>query len=210
MAHKEKSGLATAGMVLGIIGICLSLIPIINNIAFILALLGLVFGIIGIVQTKSGKKSGKGKAVAAVILAIATIGLVLISQKIFSDTLDNVTKNASTTGASDEPKSEASQTATKIEVKTLGDAFEANQVAAEKEWGGKLVEFSAVITNINDGRLSFSEGITSEEFSMTQISCNLKDQNQALNVQNDQTVTVQGVIGEQSLGVIDLSDCKVL
>ena len=32
--ENKKSGLATAGLVLGIIGICLSFIPIINNAAF--------------------------------------------------------------------------------------------------------------------------------------------------------------------------------
>ena len=29
--EKQKSGLATAGLVLGIIGICISFIPIVNN-----------------------------------------------------------------------------------------------------------------------------------------------------------------------------------
>ena len=45
----NSSGLATAGMVLGIIGVVLSFIPIINNIAFFFFLLALIFGIIGIV-----------------------------------------------------------------------------------------------------------------------------------------------------------------
>ncbi len=110
MAQKEKSGLATAGMALGIIGICLSIIPIINNIAFILALLGLVFGIIGIVQTKNGRKSGKGKAIAAVILAVLTIVLVLASQKLFSDALDDTTSgsnNKSSTSESVAPEENA-------------------------------------------------------------------------------------------------------
>ena len=36
---KNSSGLATAGMVLGIIGVVLSFIPIINNIAFFIGIL---------------------------------------------------------------------------------------------------------------------------------------------------------------------------
>ena len=39
----EKSGLATAGFVLGIIGVVLSFIPIINNAAFVLGVLSFVF-----------------------------------------------------------------------------------------------------------------------------------------------------------------------
>jgi hypothetical protein len=97
----------------------------------------------------------------------------------------------------------------KIDVKTLGDAFNANQVAAEKEWGGKLVEFSAEIGNITDGSISFQK-VDSKEFSITQISCRLKNKDQALNVQNGQTITVQGVVGNQTIGVIDLSQCIVV
>ena len=43
--HSEtnKSGFATAGLVLGIIGVCTSFIPIVNNLSFILALIGILF-----------------------------------------------------------------------------------------------------------------------------------------------------------------------
>ena len=47
--------------------------------------------------------------------------------------------------------------ATKISVTELADDFDSNQVAAEKKWGGKFVEFSAEITNITDSGLSFSK-----------------------------------------------------
>ena len=45
---KKKSGFATAGLVLGIIGLCTSFIPIINNVSFILALIGGIFAIISL------------------------------------------------------------------------------------------------------------------------------------------------------------------
>ena len=51
----KKSGLATAGLVLGIVGICLSFIPILNNASFFLGILALIFGIISLV-----KKTSKG------------------------------------------------------------------------------------------------------------------------------------------------------
>lgn len=42
-SEKEKSGFGTASLVLGIIGICTSFIPIINNLSFVLGLMGLLF-----------------------------------------------------------------------------------------------------------------------------------------------------------------------
>ena len=83
MEEKRKSGLATAGLVLGIIGICTSFIPIINNISFILALIGTIFGIVALV-----KKASKGQAIAAIILCILTIVITVNSQKSVSDSLN--------------------------------------------------------------------------------------------------------------------------
>ena len=61
----KKSGFGTCGLVLGIVGISLSFIPILNNASFFLGVLAIVFGIISLV-----KKASKGKAIAALILGI--------------------------------------------------------------------------------------------------------------------------------------------
>jgi hypothetical protein len=79
--NSKKTGLSTAGLVLGVIAIVLSFIPIINNLAFVLAILALIFGIIGV-----AKKHG-GKAIAATILAILSIIITLVVQKAASDAL---------------------------------------------------------------------------------------------------------------------------
>ena len=50
MEEKKKSGFATAGLVLGIIGICTSIIPIINNLSFILGIIGAIFAIISLIK----------------------------------------------------------------------------------------------------------------------------------------------------------------
>lgn len=83
----KKSGLATAGMVLGIIGIVLSFIPIINNVAFFLGILALIFGIIGLV-----KKTSKGKAIAGIVLGILSIVITLTMQSAVSDAIDETSK----------------------------------------------------------------------------------------------------------------------
>ena len=79
----KKSGLGTAGLVLGIIGICTSFIPIINNLSFIMGVLAVIFGIIAL-----AKHDSKGKTIATIILGILAIVITLNSQKILSDSFD--------------------------------------------------------------------------------------------------------------------------
>lgn len=97
----------------------------------------------------------------------------------------------------------------KVTARELADAFDDNQVAAETNWGGKYVEFSAKISNITDTGLSFTS-VASKDFSLAQISCKIKDKQQVLSLKNGQTVTVRGIVGKQTIGVIDLSDCEVV
>ena len=63
--ENKKSGLSTAALVLGIIGICTSFIPIINNASFILGVLSAIFGIVSVCR-----KRGVGKGIAGIILGI--------------------------------------------------------------------------------------------------------------------------------------------
>ena len=97
----------------------------------------------------------------------------------------------------------------KITARELADDFDSNQVAAESKWKDKRVEFSAEITNITDTGLSFSR-VASKEFSLAQISCRIKDKSQLLSLKNGQTVTVKGIVGSRTIGVIDVSDCEVI
>jgi len=106
-------------------------------------------------------------------------------------------------------KQEQTQEPTKINATVLADEFDENQVAAENKWNGKLVEFIAEITNITDYGLSFAN-VASKEFSMAQISCKVIDKQQLLPLKNGQTITVRGVVGKQTLGVIDVSNCEVV
>ena len=71
----NKSSLATAGLVLGIIGVVFSFIPIIRFVGYPLGVLSIIFGIVPLF----GKKS-IGKAIAALILGIATLVLTFTLQ----------------------------------------------------------------------------------------------------------------------------------
>lgn len=70
---QSKSGMAIAGFVLGIIALLTSFLPIINNFSFFLAILGMIFGIVGMVGISKGKKSGKGLAIAAIVICVCRV-----------------------------------------------------------------------------------------------------------------------------------------
>lgn len=88
MEKTEKSGFATAGLVLGIIGVCTSFIPIVNNMSFVLGLIGILFGIVSLV-----KKASKGQAIVGIIICILAIVITINSQQSLSDSLDAVSKD---------------------------------------------------------------------------------------------------------------------
>lgn len=139
------------------------------------------------------------------IIVVVIIVLGVISSMGKSGDQQTGSSNNGQTEAQEAPKQEAM----KITGQELADDFDANQVAAENKWKGKLVEFKAEITNITDSGLSFTK-LGSKQFSLTQVSCRIQDKNQLLSLKNGQYVIVQGVIGGQTIGVIDMSQCKVV
>lgn len=88
----KTSGLAITGLVLGIVGILGSWIPILNNVAFFIAILGLIFGIIGLVVTLKGTRTGKGLAIAAIVISVVAGGVVLATQYMFTKAVDEVSE----------------------------------------------------------------------------------------------------------------------
>ena len=82
---EKRSGFATAALVLGIIGICLSFIPILNNASFFLGILAVIFAIVSLI-----KKASKGKAIAGLILGILSIVITLSLQSSWAESLDKV------------------------------------------------------------------------------------------------------------------------
>lgn len=92
-ARQGTSGLAIASLVLGIIGIVLSFVPIINNAEFILGIIGLVLGIIGIVKTgRNSVRGGRVLAIVGTILSILAIVITLGMQYAASKALDDIAK----------------------------------------------------------------------------------------------------------------------
>lgn len=84
----KKSGLGTAGLVLGIVGICTSFIPIVNNLSFVMGILAVIFGIIAL-----AKKDSKGKTITTIILGVLAVVITINVQKVASKVLDVAVNN---------------------------------------------------------------------------------------------------------------------
>ncbi|MBE6536841.1 MAG: DUF4190 domain-containing protein [Ruminococcaceae bacterium] len=82
--HENSRGLAIAALVLGIIGTCISFIPIVNNAAFVLGILAVVLGSVSIF-----KRLEKKMAIASVILGILAVVITLIMQSVVSNAIDD-------------------------------------------------------------------------------------------------------------------------
>ena len=89
-SEKTKNGLCTAGLVLGIIGLCTSFIPIINNASFFMGIIAIIFGLLSI------KKASKGKMITTIAIGILAIVITLNTQKTVSDSLDALSDDIDT------------------------------------------------------------------------------------------------------------------
>ena len=70
-------GLALTAVVLGIVGICFSLIPVLWIIVFPLAVVGLVFGIVAITEANR-VRARKGMAIVGTILCVLALVLAAL------------------------------------------------------------------------------------------------------------------------------------
>ncbi len=137
--ESKKSGLATAGLVLGIIGICTSFIPIVNNASFFLGILAVVFGIIPLI-----KKVSKGKAITALILGVLAVVITLSLQNSWSKSLDELSDDLDTmTGGNTQ------EVLKNVDVQ-IGD-FE----ATTDKYGWTETKLTVIITNKSDEKQSF-------------------------------------------------------
>lgn len=98
--EKQTSGLAIAGLVLGIIAATTSFLPIINNLSAFIAVIGGILATIALVGAVRGRHTAKGLSIAGVVLAIASFAIVLVTQAAYSSALKSA---AESIGADSKP-----------------------------------------------------------------------------------------------------------
>ena len=86
----KGAGLAIASMVLGILALLLSWIPIINNLAAVLALVGLGLGIPALISARRGTRRGTGLAITGLVTSVLALVLVVVTQLFFAKVIDEV------------------------------------------------------------------------------------------------------------------------
>ncbi len=69
--------MATAGFVVALVGAVLSFIPVVGTVSWLLGPVGLVLSIVGLVKSKTAQ-TGRGKAVAGIVLAAVALIMCFI------------------------------------------------------------------------------------------------------------------------------------
>lgn len=114
-AKQPTSGLAIAGLVLGIIAAVTSFLPIVNNLSAILAFIGGVLAVIALIGALKGKNGSKGLAIAGIVLAVVSFAIVLGTQSLYKKALDKAVEGPKVESAT------ASQEATDASQQTTPD-----------------------------------------------------------------------------------------
>jgi hypothetical protein len=202
----SRSSYAIVALVLGLFAFFL-LAASSGPISTVIGLIAIGFGIAALRRVNRGRATGRVMAVIGLIAGICG-ALGGLSSAPTATTTAPAMATATDNGADDSAPAPAA-TPTTISATRMGDDFERNQVAAEKKWGGQYVQFTATVTNINSSGVSF--GNVTSQFSFTQISCHVKDENAVLDLAKGQPATVRGIVGgDQLLGVISLDECEVV
>lgn len=142
---KESSKFATVALVLGIIGVILSFIPIVNNLAFVMGVLALIFSVIALVKRKS-----VATGVVALVLAVASMGITLAMQKAVGDALDEAGEEIS------QVFDDASGENTEAILENDLDVTIGEFTLTEDEYGLQDSKLAVTVRNKSDEKQSFS------------------------------------------------------
>ena len=162
--EQKKSGLITAGLVIGIIGLVLSAVPIINNFAAILGVLAIIFGTIGIVGAKKRDGAGRGMSVAVLIIGVVCIGIVLASQAMYGKALNDAGKSIqdSVDTSSGKKTDELLKNDVNIEIGKFS--------ATADEYGINKTSLNVKVTNKNAETKSYTVKIEAVDASGTRLA----------------------------------------
>ncbi len=127
---QQTSGLAVAGLVLGIVAVATSFVPIVNNVSFFLGVIGLALAIAGNVSIKKSGKKGQGIAIAGIVLSIISIVIVLLMQSMCAAILSSATSSRSAAGASTSAASSAAADSSAADGGASGTSAASNNAAA--------------------------------------------------------------------------------
>lgn len=154
-----RSVAAIVALVLGVIALISSWVPIINNLSFIFALVGAVFAVVGLVGTLRGKKSGRGLAIASVVVNVAAVAIVLATQSAYSAAIDEAasgtvqTSDGASAAAPATGEAASAEPADKYSIdgeELTGDAYSCKISGVYTNKAGKDLSYVQVSYNLFD------------------------------------------------------------
>lgn len=145
-----------------------------------------------------------GIIILAVIIGVASSG----------GSSESTSSNTGSGTPSTQEKQAQTITYEKTDTKAMIEAFDNNQLAAEKQYKDKYVEITAQIKNISEDIVGTSflslEPVNAGDFYVgTTIKCSFKNSDDLLSVKNGEKVTLKGKVKEQSLGIISIDECQI-
>lgn len=160
---QSSSGLAIAGMVLGIVGIATSIIPFVNNASFFIGIVGLILAIVGMVGVSKGKKKGRGFAIAGLVLNILTIIAVLGSQALYSAAIDSAMDSMKAKPASSSQQTNSNNSGTSSNVSAYEVTIDGARVDTDYA-GNRAIVVTYTFTNNSDKEAMFSTAISDKAY----------------------------------------------
>lgn len=138
--EQERKVLGILAIVFGGIALVSSWMPIINNLSFIIAILALILGIIGLFINKKRQKT---LAIIGTVIAVVSMAIVLITQSMYANALNNVSKNVETAVSSANSSIESSKKEDETKFNWTKEQFDALKQ-------GDIINRGAGGTNYND------------------------------------------------------------
>ena len=152
------------------------------------------------------------KVLTLIIIIFVVIG---IAEAGGSSTSDTASTSSSKSDTKVEKQTETAMTYEEVNTTTFIKAFDDNQLSAEKQYKDKGVQLKAKIKNISEDIvgspfLSLEPASAGEYYFGTTIKCEFENSDDLLDVSNEQTVVIKGIVGEQSLGIINIKECQIV
>lgn len=191
--EKGSSGMAIAGLVLGIVGIITSFMPIINNVSFFIGLVGLVLAIIGMVGVSKGRKKGRGFAVAGIVLNVLTVVIVIASQMFYSSVIDSMADSVKAKPASSSQAASGDAAAASGDAAVPESAFaisiDGAREATDYE-GKRAIVVTYTFTNNSDSDAHFFTDIDARAY-QNGVELDTTFNSSAWNAENNDSKTVK-------------------
>ncbi len=160
-------------------------------------------------KEKKGNWFMRHKIITGIIILVVIIGVASSG-----GSSQSTSSNTGSGTPSTQEKQAQTITYEKTDTKAMIEAFDNNQLAAEKQYKDKYVEITAQIKNISEDIVGTSflslEPVNAGDFYVgTTIKCSFKNSDDLLSVKNGEKVTLNGKVKEQSLGIISIDECQI-